>query len=222
MSNEVLSKSDVLGRAKNSLSDNNHIVVNEPAFTIPKVSKENLRQTYIKTQSDNLSKVSETSSKDLVKTIKDMLTNMQVKKLLHSNTPLVLDVVSKLDMDSVKLVPYDKEIEAMRNEIFHTEFSIVEAKCAIADMGAMILVSDPLQPRLTSLVTDNCIVLVKADTIVPSWEEALEVVRKDNNSKSGMPTNVIFIAGPSRTSDIELQVVFGVHGARETYTVVID
>ena len=38
---------------------------------------------------------------------------------------------------------------------------------------------------------------------------------------SGNPSNILFIAGPSRTADIELKTVFGVHGPQQVYIILI-
>ena len=43
------------------------------------------------------------------------------------------------------------------------------------------------------------------------------IMLADQNGK--LPSNILFIAGPSRTADIELITVFGVHGSQKAHLI---
>ncbi len=53
--------------------------------------------------------------------------------------------------------------------------------------------------------------------VVKSLNEAIKQIK---NEDGRLPTNVLFISGPSRTSDIELVTVLGVHGSQNLYVLI--
>ena len=84
---------------------------------------------------------------------------------------------------------------------------------AISETGSLVLAAGPADGRRAlSLVPDVFICVVREDQVEPDLAAALPriagVVRD-----SGRP--VVFVSGPSATSDIELQRVEGVHGPRQ-------
>ena len=52
-----------------------------------------------------------------------------------------------------------------------------------------------------------------------SLKSLVDALHKVKSSFEQLPTNVLFIAGPSRTSDVELVTVFGVHGSTQVHLV---
>ena len=88
----------------------------------------------------------------------------------------------------------------------------------IAEVGAFVLDGGPGQGRRAlSLVPDLHICVVREDQVVGLVPEA---VRKlEDSVKAGRP--LTFVAGPSATSDIELDRVEGVHGPRTLHVVVV-
>jgi L-lactate utilization protein LutC/ferredoxin len=87
----------------------------------------------------------------------------------------------------------------------------------IAEVGAFVLDAGPGQGRRAlSLVPDLHICVVREDQVVGLVPEA--VARLEGSVREGRP--LTFVAGPSATSDIELDRVEGVHGPRTLHVVV--
>ena len=91
---------------------------------------------------------------------------------------------------------------------------------AIAETGTLMMASDPDRPNTLNFLPDNHIVVVSADDIVATYEDAWVRLR-GRDGGAAMPRTVAFITGPSRTSDIELVPTLGAHGPRRLHIVVV-
>ena len=92
---------------------------------------------------------------------------------------------------------------------------------AIAETGTLMMASDPERPNTLNFLPDNHIVVVDANDIVATYEDAWMRLR-GAGEKIEMPRTVTFITGPSRTSDIELVPTLGAHGPRRLHIVISD
>ncbi|GAB4461911.1 MAG: hypothetical protein Kow0031_40770 [Anaerolineae bacterium] len=87
---------------------------------------------------------------------------------------------------------------------------------ALADTGAIALVSGPGQGRLASLLPPVHVAVLSRRQIYPSLPAFLAAQPEAVTRGS----NLAFIAGPSRTGDIEMTLSMGVHGPGEVHVVV--
>ena len=212
-------KSEILGRVLDSLKNNTHI----PSPTVHYANPMNSTHAqfldgYKLNQTNNKAIVRESSVDSLESTIEQILKEVQAKQVLYNT-----DVKLELTGVESKLIPYTQSVDLAREELFGIDTSIVEARCGVANLGIVGLSANPNAPRLSSLITNNCIYLLKKETIVENLYAGIESIKAYERERSGkeiLPTNIIFVAGPSRTADIELQTVFGVHGPRVVYVVV--
>ena len=150
--------------------------------------------------------------------LKEILCNCDLDCELES----VQNALKQANLQSYTLLLYTQSVDSMRDRLFGISASIVQARCGIADLGVLALSSNENAPRLSSLITNICIYLLDKNNIVPNMLEGVRFAKEYERKRSGsevLPSNIILVAGPSRTADIELQTVFGVHGPRKTYTV---
>ncbi|MBS4240852.1 LutC/YkgG family protein [Campylobacter vulpis] len=162
--------------------------------------------------SDNKYIVEESTKDKLEDKINEITQNYGYESLLYGES-------LGLDLDKIKAskkICFDKEIEKLRSEVFHSDFSIIHAHCGVSSHGVALVLSSKTQPRMLSLAPKLCIVLLQKEKIVPSLSEALNLVKQEN---AILPSNILFIAGPSRTADIELITVFGVHGPQKAHII---
>jgi L-lactate dehydrogenase complex protein LldG len=89
------------------------------------------------------------------------------------------------------------------------------ADAALAATGSLVISSAPSQPRLTSLLPPLHIAVLPADRIVPDLESWLAEQRKTGLEHFRRAAQIVLISGPSRTGDIEMELVMGVHGPGE-------
>ncbi len=91
--------------------------------------------------------------------------------------------------------------------------------CAIAETGTLMTCSSPGSPAATSLLPPTHVALVPRARIVPTMEDAWALARAELGV---LPRAVNFISGPSRTGDIELTIVLGVHGPQRVHIVLVE
>ncbi len=192
--------------------DYERIETSDPVAHIQRKADESALDEMKRKMSDNKFIVEECEKNELEAKINEIVALYGFTKMIYG-TGLKLDT-AKINADSK--VFFDKEIESLRHEVFHSEFSIIHAKCGVSSHGVALVLSSATQPRMLSLAPTLCIVLLEKEKIVPSLATALNLLKSENEV---LPSNILFIAGPSRTADIELITVFGVHGSQKVHIV---
>jgi L-lactate dehydrogenase complex protein LldG len=94
------------------------------------------------------------------------------------------------------------------------------AAFAIAETGAIVEFTTDDSHRLVSALPQVHIAVFRAADIMETLEEAAAPIR-NFYQENPLNANVSFISGPSRTGDIEMRLILGVHGPAETHAVII-
>lgn len=90
--------------------------------------------------------------------------------------------------------------------------------CAIAETGTLLLLGSAKTPKVTALLPETHIAVVRKDRIVRTMEDAFALMRKEVGEP---PRATFFVSGPSRTADIEQTIVIGAHGPYRVHVVLI-
>jgi len=86
--------------------------------------------------------------------------------------------------------------------------AVLPGAFAVAENGAVWVSGDAFRPRATFVITEHLALVVSVRDVVHDMHEAY---RRIAFPAAGFGT---FIAGPSKTADIEQALVIGAHGAR--------
>lgn len=117
-------------------------------------------------------------------------------------------------------VPDDRSL--VRSEIIESGLGITGADYAVAETGSVVVLPRKGMSRLVSLVPPVHLAIVRAKDVVESLDDVFLFQRQDYLQNGGdMGSYLNFITGPSRTADIEMKLVIGVHGPREVHLVLL-
>lgn len=103
-------------------------------------------------------------------------------------------------------------------EWFAADLGLSGADFLIAQTGSVVLASRPEQPRSLSLLPPIHLVVAEHRQLVPDLFDLFAVL---SPGEQDWPACLSIITGPSKTGDIELRLVTGVHGPEEIHVILI-
>lgn len=114
---------------------------------------------------------------------------------------------------------FDRPIETIKEALFkEIDAGLTVADCGLADTGMLVLKSSPHQARTLSLVPAVHFCLINVNRLYADMPGALAGERWG----AAMPSNLIFISGPSKTADIQQTLAYGAHGPKRLIVVLVD
>jgi L-lactate dehydrogenase complex protein LldG len=118
----------------------------------------------------------------------------------------------------VKIISGIKELDDytfagnVADELAHSfadvELTILQSYLGVAENGALWLTETQMNVRVLPFISQHLAVVISKDNLVPTMSQAYA---KIGSAEYGYGA---FIAGPSKTADIEQSLVIGAHGPR--------
>jgi len=96
----------------------------------------------------------------------------------------------------------------LAHDLTHVNTAYIKGSLAVAENGAVWLYESQMVNRLLPFICEHLVLVVEKENIVATMHHAYA---KINTVSEGFG---VFIAGPSKTADIEQSLVIGAHGAR--------
>ena len=118
--------------------------------------------------------------------------------------------------------------DAARSDLMRADIGVTRATLGVSEYGTIMMESGDAKGsfgkpternRLASLVPEAHVAVLAASDLVGTWDEALAASRRTHGHP---PPTVTFATGPSRTADIELELVLGVHGPRAQHVILLE
>jgi|HubBroStandDraft_5_1064220.scaffolds.fasta_scaffold167695_2 L-lactate utilization protein LutC len=113
-------------------------------------------------------------------------------------------------------VSFDEDFS--RDACSAAEIGVSSPQYALADTGTLVFLTESGEARLISLLPPRHIALIERDKILSGLDELLSLVPLPGVNSSAM----LLITGPSRTADIEMRLVRGVHGPGEVTVMIVN
>lgn len=132
----------------------------------------------------------------------------------------VAGITSALLSAGLQKVEHDVPVEGRQEHqlgYYDLDLGLTGAIAGFAESGSVVLSHGPGRPRMASLFPDVHIALLEVAKIEPT----LAHWAHDNPDAARETANLVIVAGPSRTGDIEQQLNLGVHGPRHVHVVLI-
>ncbi|MCT4533903.1 lactate utilization protein [Halodesulfovibrio sp.] len=211
MSNSAENRERILERLYNAQQyGRDAYIPQKKVWNIKNQPKEKNIEEFKERMSAVRTEVYRTKGAEWVEQLQTIVEERGQKTLLYApTTPTGKALKANWKKDSsCKLVEWKNSIEDFKDELFACDGAVTGCLGGIAESAAVILWPTEEEPRLMSIVPPLHVVVVEADKIYTSFQEAIKKLKWNKE----MPTNALLISGPSKTADIELILQFGVHG----------
>ncbi|MEO6436529.1 MAG: LUD domain-containing protein [Tepidisphaeraceae bacterium] len=159
--------------------------------------------------------VTETSSSDAAAKLLAFVRKHPIKSIAMSVSPLLqrLRLREALTDAGLTVKSWD---EMTLDELYEFDCAITDVDHAVAESGTIVIKPTQNHGRGLSLVPMYHIAFVEPGQILPDMVDLFDRLVTDEHR-----SNVILISGPSKTADIEMNVVTGVHGPNVVNTFIL-
>ncbi|MFP5040276.1 LutC/YkgG family protein [Parasediminibacterium sp. JCM 36343] len=130
-----------------------------------------------------------------------------IKTILKEEVPTNLRTVTTIPELSATAVLIEG-IKENAHLLENVELAIIPAHFGVAENGAMWITDSLIQYRVLPFITQQLAVVVNKKDIVYNMHQAYERIAGTQYDFG------VFIAGPSKTADIEQSLVLGAHGPK--------
>jgi L-lactate dehydrogenase complex protein LldG len=163
--------------------------------------------------------------------ISSIIEQAGIKKLVKWRSPLlerleIDDLLKSVSVHDVLGSESDAPNELRRSDYFRAaseaELGISGADYGLADTGTLVLRSLPGQERFTSLLPPVHVAILDSERILSSFDELIVKLQLDVKENAKIGSCVTLITGPSKTADIELNLILGVHGPKELHVIILS
>ena len=137
-----------------------------------------------------------------------------------ANDPLLAGETAELlrrEFDDCYVWNTDAGREENMTKAEGAKVGIAVAEMALAESATSLLFSHSGSGRSVTLLPENSLIIVRAESIQPRLTQAMEML----GEQESLPSSVNFVSGPSSTADIELVRVQGVHGPLELSYIIV-
>jgi L-lactate dehydrogenase complex protein LldG len=150
--------------------------------------------------------VSSASPEQIAPQIVEFARSRGIKRIALSVSPL-------LEQLGIFAALRDAEFEVTRwdamtlDELYDFDCAITDVNYAVAETGSLVIKTSAAQGRGLSLVPMYHVAIVEPRNLLPDLVDLFDRLQRDTDAQ-----HVVMISGPSKTADIEMNVVTGVHG----------
>lgn len=98
---------------------------------------------------------------------------------------------------------------------------VTGADAALAATGSLVLLTGAGKPRLASLLPLVHVAVIQQSQILADLETWLAALRQEGLDAFRETASTMVISGPSRTADIAMQLILGMHGPGELHIIIL-
>ncbi|OOG63193.1 LUD domain-containing protein [Flavobacterium sp. A45] len=102
------------------------------------------------------------------------------------------------------------------SELEKLDKAYIEGTVGVAENGAVWIYESQMIHRLVPFICQHLVLLIEKKSIVATLHQAYEKIEVGGEGFG------VFLAGPSKTADIEQSLVIGAHGARSATVYVVE
>ena len=161
--------------------------------------------------------------------VDSLIGDLGASRVVRSGQPVFdgVPVDTGLEWRGIEVTPIVRAGNAaradLRETIRHADVGLTGTDYALAETGSLVILPRRGLSRLVSLVPPVHIALVRPEEVLESLHDLFLLRRLEYYRRGGeMGSYLNFITGPSRTADIEMTIVQGVHGPKSVHLVLIE